>query len=184
MLHESLMPALVTRIFVGFRSRCVIPFLCAASSASQIWTAHSSKMAGDERCSTSICDRLVLRGWLSVSSASFSGRISATVWFGATASTSWRTAENCAHSEAALGCDTRALRFSDYRTDRPDKSGGIGARTEARREARQDAGFKGGSGKVLIDSIKTDSRSSDSWCSHSRVFRRWFTWKFIINWRA
>jgi hypothetical protein len=37
---SSLMPALVTRIFAGFRSRCVMPFLCAASRASQICAAY------------------------------------------------------------------------------------------------------------------------------------------------
>jgi serine/threonine protein kinase len=37
-----LMPAFVTRIFEGFRSRCVMPLLCAASSASQICTAYFS----------------------------------------------------------------------------------------------------------------------------------------------
>ena len=36
---SNLMPDLVTRIFAGFRSRWMMPFLCAASSASQICAA-------------------------------------------------------------------------------------------------------------------------------------------------
>ena len=39
---SSLTPVFVTRIFAGFRSRCVMPFLCAASSASQICAAYFS----------------------------------------------------------------------------------------------------------------------------------------------
>ena len=39
---SSLMPDLVTRIFAGFKSRCVMPFLCAASRASQICAAYFS----------------------------------------------------------------------------------------------------------------------------------------------
>ena len=34
-----LIPCFVTRTFAGFRSRCVMPFLCAASRASRICPA-------------------------------------------------------------------------------------------------------------------------------------------------
>lgn len=43
------MPCLVTRMLAGVRSRCVMPFLCAASSAPRICAAYSTACSMDNR---------------------------------------------------------------------------------------------------------------------------------------